>query len=122
MRFQCQAAVGSQVSLGAEAVRRLHHRDHDGGPDRTDPWNQAQQFPRLVLLGFQQQISACFLAQGAQGIQLLAVLFGAPPRARFADLREPGRTVPWGIHFFAGTRNAPTAIQDLQPIRKPCSP
>ena len=73
MRFQCQAAVGPQVSLGAALVRRLHHRDHDGGLDRADPWNQAQQFPRLVFLGFHQQISAGFLVQGAQNIQLLVV-------------------------------------------------
>src|SRR5260370_23339474 len=54
--------------------------------------------------------------EGAQDIQLLVVMFGASPPPGFADLREPFRTVPWGIHFFAGTRNTPTAVQGLQPI------
>ena len=66
-----------------------------------------------------EEISACFLMQGTQEIQLLVVVFGASPHPGFADLRKPFRTVPWCIHFFAGTRNAPTAIPGLQPIHDP---
>jgi len=31
-------------------------------------------------------------------------VFGAPPNAGFADLAEPFRTVPWGVHVLTGTR------------------
>jgi hypothetical protein len=60
---------------------------------RTDPRNLAQQFPGLVLFGFLQQIPTDFLAQGAQDIQLLIVVFGASPHAGFANLGEPFRTM-----------------------------
>src|SRR5215469_6232501 len=117
MRFQPQAAVLPQLSFGAEAVRRLHHRDQNGCPDRTDPRNLAQQFPRLVLPALSQEIFPHLLAQEMHDIELLVVVFRAPPDAGFPDLAEPFRTVTWGIHFRADTRNAPTAIQRLESIQ-----
>src|SRR6266849_9876458 len=107
------------MSLGAEPMRRLHHGHQYGGANRTDPRNLAKQFPRLVLLTFHHQIPSYLLAQGPQSIQLLVVVFGASPHTSFADLAEPFRTVTWCIHFVAGTRNAPTAIQRFEPIHDP---
>src|SRR5262252_7892676 len=93
MRFQPQAAVLPQLSFGAEAVRRLHHRDQNGCPDRTDPRNLAQQFPRLVLPALSQEIFPHLLAQEMHDIELLVVVFGASPDADFADLAEPFRAI-----------------------------
>src|SRR5258708_12969223 len=107
------------MSLGAESVRCLDQRDQQRRSDRTDPRNLAKQFPRLVLLTFHHQIPSYLLAQGPQSIQLLVVVFGASPHTSFADLAEPFRTVTWCIHFVAGTRNAPTAIQRFEPIHDP---
>jgi len=81
------------VHPSAEAVGRLHHRDQNGCPDRTDPRNLVQQFPGLVLLGFHQQIPPHLRAQEPQDIELLVVVFHAPPHASFLDLAEPFRTV-----------------------------
>ena len=38
-----------------------------------------------------------YITQRPQGIQLLVVVFGASPDARFADLGEPFRTVTWCV-------------------------
>jgi hypothetical protein len=49
-------------------------------------------------------------------VELLVVVFGAPPDSGFDDLAEPFRALTWCIHFTAGARNAPTAIQRFEPI------
>jgi len=64
-------------------------RNQHSRPDRTDPRNLAQQFPRFVLLAFHQQIPPHLLAQEPQDIQLLVVVFGSSPDAGFTDLAEP---------------------------------
>ena len=100
-------------------MRCLHQGDQQRRPDRTDPRNLAEQFPRLVFLAFHPQIPPHLLAQEPQHIQLLVVVFSAPPYAGFPDLVQPCRPVRWCIHFLAGTRNTPTAIQRLESIHNP---
>jgi hypothetical protein len=70
-------------------MRCLQNRHDERRADRSNSWNLAKQPPSLVLLAFQQQIPPHLLAQGAQGIQLLVVMFGTSPDAGFADLAEP---------------------------------
>src|SRR5215475_9066407 len=47
-------------------------------------------------------------------MQLLVVEFGAATYTRFANLRKPFGSVAACIYLFAGTRNAPTAIDGFQ--------
>jgi len=82
-------------------------RDHNGCPDGTIPGIWRNNFQALCFFGFQQQISAYLLAQGPQDIQLLVVVLGAAPHPGFADLAEPFRAVPWGIHFFGQHTECP---------------
>jgi hypothetical protein len=68
MRFQCQAAIRPQLPLGAKPMRRLHERNQQSGPDRTDIRNPFEQLRRVMLASLRQQIAPCFLAQLLQSI------------------------------------------------------
>src|SRR5271166_3197577 len=61
--LQGQAAVGPELPLAAEAVRRLHAPDQQGGAYRTEPRNGAQPLRLVVLATLQNQIPAGFAAQ-----------------------------------------------------------
>src|SRR5260370_384160 len=93
----------------------LHQRDQQRCPDRPDPRDLAQQFPRLVLLALNQHIPPHFLAQGPQGIEWRVVVSGAPGGAGFVVLAKPFRAVAWCVDLSAATGDGPTSIQRLEP-------
>src|SRR5260370_14262672 len=117
MRFDGKTAVFPERSLGAEAVRRLDQCDQQRRPDRADRRNLAEQFRRLVLLTFGEQLAPYFVTQRPQGIELLVIKLGPAEHPHLGDLREPLGTMTQRIDLLAGTRNTPTAIDGLHPAQ-----
>ena len=64
--FQCQAAIGPQLPLGAKTMRRLHQSNQQSRPNGSNRRNLSQQFRRAMLPAFRQQISSYLLAQRLQ--------------------------------------------------------
>src|SRR5438045_2836621 len=62
----------------------------------TDRGNLAQLSGCFVRGAFRQEISAHFLAQRSERVQLLVVELGSSPHAGLPDLLEPERTVTHG--------------------------
>jgi hypothetical protein len=102
VRFDGQAAVGPQLSLAAEAVRRLQNRNQLRCANRTDRRNLAQQFRRLVLGALGQQFAAHLLPQRSERIELLVVNLRAAANTRFAELAQPLGTTARRIDLLAG--------------------
>src|SRR5262249_24522227 len=70
-------------------MRRLQNAQQHRRPDRTNRGNLAEPFPGLLFLTLGEQISAHFLAQRSQCIELLVIKFSPPAHPEFVDLAEP---------------------------------
>src|ERR1700733_6911158 len=119
MCLNAEAAEGPQLSLGAKSMRCLQDTEQHGRSNWTDRGNLTERFPGLVFLAFRQQLAANLLAQGSQGIQLLEVELCSPMHTRFSDLPEPFGAMARCIDLFAGTGDAPAAVQCLHPRHDP---
>src|SRR6266851_3857641 len=116
VRFQSQATVRPQLPLGAKSMRRLHQRDQQSSPNRTDIGNPAEQLRRAMLAALRQKIAPCFLAQLLQPIQLLIEQLGPAPNAWFRDLAQPFRTMTRCIDRGATAGNTPASVQRFYPV------
>src|ERR1039457_5508835 len=76
-RLQRQPAVSPELTLGAEAVRRLHFSDQQRRADRSQKRNGAQPLHGFMLATLQNQLLTRFAAQRLQDIELLIKEFGA---------------------------------------------
>src|SRR5271157_1121018 len=76
-RLQGQPAVGPELALAAETMRRLHPSEEQGHTYRAEPWNCAQQLALAMLATLQNQIVAGFTAQLLHQVELLVESPGA---------------------------------------------
>ena len=105
----CCAALGPQLPLRAESIRRLDQGNQQSSPNRTDARNLAKPFRPAVFSALRQEIASHFLAQCLQRVELLEEL-GSTAHAGFRNLVQPFRAMAWSIDGCAGARNGPASI------------
>ena len=117
--FQRQAAVAPQLSLGAEAVRRLDEREQQSCTNRPDRGDLAQQFRGAMLPAFGQQTLPGLLVQRPQRVELLVVKFRPAAHTGFADFRQPFGPLKRCVHLLTSTRDGPASVDRLQASHHP---
>src|ERR1700681_1957404 len=78
--FQCQSAVGPQLSLGAKTMRGLDQRYRQRRTNGSERWNLPQLGGDGMLPTLRYRFSPSLLAQVLQHVQLLVDVLG--PTAR----------------------------------------
>jgi hypothetical protein len=74
------------LPFAAESVRRLHQGQQQGGPNRADTGNLAQDFHRLMFPALRQKLTSYLAPQNLQSIQMLIEQLRAPPHPSLPDL------------------------------------
>src|SRR5439155_8200281 len=92
-RLQCQPAVGPQLSLRAETMRRLYQSNDQSHPNRPQSRYLSEKLMSWMLLAFGQQLPPGLSTQVQQNIQLLLEPLSATTQPRLGQLFQPSVTV-----------------------------
>src|ERR1700690_467430 len=117
--LQSQSAVGPELPLGPEAMRRLNQGDQQGCPNRTNRRNLAQQSHRSVFLTLRQQIAPHLLTQNLQCIELLVAELCPAAYAGFGDLDQPFVPMARCVNSLSRAGNRPASVERLQSVHHP---
>src|SRR5208337_3546608 len=86
--LQSQSAVGPELALGAEAMRRLHPANQHRRANRTQERNRTQQLGLRILATLHNHVALGLAAQLLHSLQLLIEKLCAPPESARAYLRK----------------------------------